>query len=112
MRIARHQLLGVAQAAAGLALVARPQAVYGALGAPDSRAGRRVARVLGARQVGQGFAVALNHNRQMIQAGGAVDALHALSMLPIVLSGSRWRRAAAASAAFASAAAVASRYAA
>jgi len=64
-------------------------------------------RLLGARSVVQAAATALAPGAPVLIAGAAVDATHALSMLPVVIASPRYRRVAAVSsaAAFASAAA-------
>jgi hypothetical protein len=62
------------------------------LGGPLDPATVRVVRVLGARQVTQaGLALAFPAE-PMLGLGVAVDALHALSMVPLVLATPRWRR--------------------
>ena len=64
-------------------------------------------RVLGARSVLQAAATAVAPGAPVLIAGAAVDATHALSMLPLVIASPRYRRVAAVSSAvaFASAAA-------
>lgn len=111
MGITSHQLLGAVQVCVGVTLVARPQTVLNALAGPDTASARRIARVLGVRLTVQGAAVGLSGNDAVIKAGGAVDTVHAASMLLIAALSHSWRRAAVASAAFAGAAALASRYA-
>ncbi|UQX87059.1 hypothetical protein M6D93_12160 [Jatrophihabitans telluris] len=111
MSLARHQMLGAAQACVGLVLLARPQAALNELTGPDARSARWIARILGARLSVQGSAVALSGSPVVIDVGGAVDAIHAASMLLIAARSPRWRRPTLASAAFAGAGAVASRHA-
>jgi hypothetical protein len=62
------------------------------LGGPLDATTLRVVRVLGARQVAQaGLALAFPAE-PLLGLGVAVDALHALSMVPLVLATPRWRR--------------------
>ena len=62
------------------------------LGGPLDPATQRVVRVLGARQVTQaGLALAFP-TEPLAGLGVGVDALHALSMLPLALAPCRWRR--------------------
>ena len=63
------------------------------LGGPLDPATLRVVRVLGARQVVQaGLALALLPAEPLLGLGVGVDALHALSMVPVVAAAPRWRR--------------------
>ena len=83
------------------------------LGGPLDPATLRVVRVLGARQVVQaGLALAFPAE-SLLALGVGVDALHALSMVPVVAAAPRWRRPALVSgltaAAFAAAGALAAR---
>lgn len=112
MSIARHQRLGAIQTCIGVALLVRPQAALNAFAAPDTRAARRIARILGTRLTVQGTTIGLSGSKAIIDAGGVVDAVHAASMLAVAARGGRWRRAAAASAVLAATAALASRHAA
>ena len=111
MTVARHQLLGGAQAGAGIGLLSSPRAALEALAAPNTTFGRVVARVLGMRLLVQGAAVGLSGSPTAIEAGGVVDALHGLSMLVVAVRYPRWRRAAAVNAVCAGGAVLASRYA-
>ena len=62
------------------------------LGGPLDPATLRVVRVLGARQVVQaGLALAFPAG-PLLGLGVGVDALHALSMVPVVAAAPRWRR--------------------
>jgi hypothetical protein len=64
------------------------------LGGPLDATGQQVVRVLGARQVLQaGLALAFP-DEPLLGLGIGVDALHALSMLPVAVTVPRWRRAA------------------
>ena len=62
------------------------------LGGPLDPATLRVVRLLGARQVTQaGLALAFPAE-PLLGLGVAVDALHALSMVPVAATAPRWRR--------------------
>ena len=62
------------------------------LGGPLDATTLRVVRVLGARQVTQaGLALAFPAE-PLAGLGIGVDALHALSMIPLVVAAPRWRR--------------------
>jgi len=62
------------------------------LGGPLDATTLRVVRVLGARQITQaGLALAFSGG-PWPGLGAGVDALHALSMIPLVLATPRWRR--------------------
>jgi hypothetical protein len=62
------------------------------LGGPLDPATLRVVRVLGARQVAQaGLALAFPAE-PLAGLGVGVDALHALSMVPVAVATPRWRR--------------------
>ena len=62
------------------------------LGGPLDPTTQRVVRVLGARQVTQaGLALAFPAE-PLAGLGIGVDALHALSMIPLVVAAPRWRR--------------------
>jgi len=70
----------------GAVLLVRPRPVVAAL-APAYPADRDwVARVLGARQVLQHGVLLMTQERWVADAGTVVDALHALSMLPVTRS--------------------------
>lgn len=86
--------MSVARAGYGAALLHDPGPMITALtGAPVSGRERAVARVLGARQVAQAAVCGLAPTRGLIQAGGAVDAVHAASMLALAGAKPRLRRA-------------------
>lgn len=53
-----------------------------------------VARVLGARHLAQALPCAVWPRRGVLQAGVAVDGLHAASMVALAVASPRWRRAA------------------
>ena len=57
-----------------------------------SRPARRVVRVLGARQVTQAGLTLAFPAEPLAGLGIGVDALHALSMIPLVVAAPRWRR--------------------
>jgi hypothetical protein len=62
------------------------------LGGPLDPATLRVVRVLGARQLAQaGLALAFPAE-PLLGLGAGVDALHALSMVPVAAAAPRWRR--------------------
>jgi hypothetical protein len=83
-----------ARAAYGAVLLCVPGPVISALtAAPASGRARAVARVLGARQVIQAAVCGLAPRRGLIQAGAAVDGLHAGSMLALAGAEPRLRRA-------------------
>ena len=87
------QLLSVANLAWGAVLLVRPRPVVGRL-APEYPGDKDwVVRLLGARLVVQHAVVLAAHDRPVTYGGVAVDALHALSMLPFAGS-PRYRRAA------------------
>jgi hypothetical protein len=93
MTIRAETALASVRAGYGLIQLALPG--YSAeqqLGGPLDSATLRVVRVLGARQVTQaGLALAFPAE-PLLGLGVGVDALHALSMVPLVLATPRWRR--------------------
>jgi hypothetical protein len=100
--------LGVVELVSGIALTVRPAAIARAV----TRTGGTVpatwlVRVLGARSLLQGAVTLARPTRDVLAAGSAIDALHAASMLPVVVGLPRHRRAAAASAAVAASTATA-----
>jgi hypothetical protein len=99
-------VLPVVRGVANAVLVTHPGAVLGAVSTPAPRPARRVVRLLGARVVLQQVAVLAVPSRPLVLLGAAVDTLHAASMLATALASPRYRRAAALSAATASASAV------
>ena len=87
------QLLSGSLLTWGAVLVVRPRQVAAAL-APEYPADKDwVVRVLGARQVVQHAVLLAAHDRPVTYAGVAVDALHALSMLPVTRSATYGRAA-------------------
>lgn len=84
---------GVAVVAAGwgAALVSRPAAVIRAVGG-DEAPPSWVVRVLGARLLLQQTAVLIRPTRGPVVAGAALDALHALSTVAVVLRWPAYRR--------------------
>jgi hypothetical protein len=81
-----QQLLSAALASWGAVLLVRPRPVVAAV-APEYPADHDwVVRVLGARQVLQNGVLLATRNPALGRAGAAVDALHALSMLPVTRS--------------------------
>jgi hypothetical protein len=99
-------VLPVVRGVANAVLVARPGDVLRAVSTPAPRPARRVVRLLGARVVLQQVAVLAVPTRPLVLLGAAVDTLHAASMVATALASPRYRRAAALSAATASASAV------
>ena len=97
-----RRLFSAVQLATGLATLVKPRAVVSALtpqgsAVPDTR----IVRVLGLRQAVQGAVGTINPTSEVLWAGAVVDALHALSLVPIIACSSRYRAAAGASAAMA-----------
>ena len=108
MTVRAETLLASVRAGYGAVQLALPG--YSAeqrLGGPLDTTTLQVVRVLGARQVTQaGLALAFPAE-PLLGLGVGVDALHALSMVPLAAAGSRWRRPALVSGAMAAAFAVA-----
>lgn len=90
----RLQLLGAVRVGVGLAWAAGLAAGRRAAGAGLPRPARRAAGALAARDVAQGALLVVRPGRGTAQAGVAVDLLHALSLLPVVVLLPRYRRAA------------------
>jgi hypothetical protein len=87
------QLVSAASLAWGAVLLLRPRPVVGRL-APEYPADKDwVVRLLGARLVVQHAVVLAAHDRRTAYGGVAVDALHALSMLPLAGSATYGRAA-------------------
>jgi hypothetical protein len=87
------RVLAAAGSAWGLALLARPQEVVGAL-CPELPASRLWAvRLLGARLLAQNAVLLARPSAPAARVATAVDALHAASMVPL-LAAPRYRRAA------------------
>lgn len=105
-RVRAAGVLPVVRGVANAVLVMRPEDVLRAVSTPAPPAARRVVRLLGARVVLQEVAVLAVPIRPVVLLGAAVDALHAASMVATALASPRYRRAAALSAATASASAV------
>jgi hypothetical protein len=102
------RLVGIGHLAIGTWLLARPAAVAAALSRTgDTPPDVRVVRLLGVRSLAQGAAITAAPSARMLTAGGLVDALHALSMIPVAAVSRRNRRAAALSCAVATLAAAA-----
>jgi hypothetical protein len=84
----------LARAAYGAALLCAPgYLIAAATGCPASRRARVTARVLGARHLAQAAICGAMPVRGLIEAGTAVDSLHAASMF-VLASADRDRRAA------------------
>ena len=93
MTVRAENILAGVRAGYGVVQVALPG--YSAeelLGGPLDATTVRVVRVLGARQLAQaGLALAFP-DEPLAGLGAGVDALHALSMVPLALATPRWRR--------------------
>ena len=93
MTVRAETILASLRAGYGVVQVALPG--YSAeelLGGPLDATTVRVVRVLGARQLAQaGLALAFP-DEPLARLGVGVDALHALSMVPLALATPRWRR--------------------
>ena len=87
------RLLAAMGAAAGVALLTRPQQVIDRLCPELPRNRVWLARALGARLLVQHGAVLLEPHAVLVRAGSAVDLLHAASMVPFAGS-ARYGRAA------------------
>jgi hypothetical protein len=94
------RVLGSAQLALGALLVGRPGVLAG-------HVPWWIVRLLGARGLVQGAVTVLDPDTTTLGLGACVDAAHALSMLPVVVASSRYRRPAAISGAVAAGLAVA-----
>jgi hypothetical protein len=93
MTIRAETALASIRAGYGLIQLALPR--YSAeqqLGGPLDSATLRVVRVLGARQVTQAGLALAYPAEPLLGLGVGVDALHALSMVPLALATPRWRR--------------------
>mgnify|MGYP001545637667 CR=1 FL=1 len=92
----------------GALLLAAPRGLLDRLARRPVDVGeRRVARLLGFRNLVQCAVVVRKHDRAWLLAGAVVDVTHALSMIALALARPRHRRLANASALTASAAAIA-----
>ena len=106
--------LSPVRAGVGIARLAFPHTLIPGLAAgPLSNRGRRVVRVLGARQVAQAVITGRAPTRAVLLLGAEVDIAHAASMIGLAVFERRYRRAAlgdaAIAAAFAAAGAAAAR---
>ena len=93
MTVRAETLLASVRAGYGMIQLAVPG--YSAeqqLGGPLDPTTLRVVRVLGARQVAQAGLVLAFPAEPLLGLGVGVDALHALSMVPLALATPRWRR--------------------
>jgi hypothetical protein len=85
--------LSLARAIVGALRLAWPAATTpGISGKGLGRPGRRIVRVLGARQLTQAVVTGLAPNGALLWSGAAVDILHALSMIGLVVGARRYRR--------------------
>ena len=90
------RLLGAAQAVLGWLLITRPEQLAAMSAGPKGkRAPRWLVRVLGLRSLIQGVITAVRPTDTVLAGGALVDATHAVSMLPLIVSSPRYRRAAA-----------------
>lgn len=99
----RLRTLGVVRAALGAVWLAGLLADRATAGATLPRAGRVAATALAIRDLAQGALLATRPRRTSAEAGAVVDALHGLSMLPVIALAPRYRTAASVSAATAAA---------
>jgi hypothetical protein len=108
MTMRAESVLASVRAGYGVVQLAAPRwSAEQQLGGPLDSGAQQVVRVLGARQVLQaGLALAFP-DEPLLGLGVGVDALHALSMVPLAVAAPRWRRAALVSALMATAFAVA-----
>jgi hypothetical protein len=95
---ARLQLLGAARVGVGAAWALGLLSGARAAGGTLPRTGRTAAGALAVRDLAQGAMLLRAPEPASVEAGAAIDVLHALSMLPVVAVSSRYRRAAAVSA--------------
>ena len=103
-----RRLFNAAQCALGIATLVRPRAVVSALTPPGAAVpDPRIVRVLGLRQAAQGAVGLARPTAEFALFGALVDALHALSLVPIIAFSRKYRASAAASAGLATTAAVA-----
>ncbi len=85
-------LVGVRAGYGAVQLAAPGYSAEQQLGGPLDPTTLRVVRVLGARQLAQaGLALAFPAE-PLLGLGAGVDALHALSMVPLAVATPRWRR--------------------
>jgi pyruvate dehydrogenase (quinone) len=90
---ARVSAMEVVRALCGAALIALPATVAGPLAArPLDHRGRRVARLLGARQLVQAALSAGSRDAAVIALGAEVDALHSFTALALAAADPRRRR--------------------
>ncbi|MEU8265552.1 SDR family oxidoreductase [Sphaerisporangium sp. NPDC049002] len=89
------------RAAWGLVLLTVPARVICALGGRRDRTVEIVARLLGARQLGQAAMSGLRPSRSLLVGGAVIDLVHAATALALGTVDDRWRRVALADAAIA-----------
>ncbi|WP_344915434.1 SDR family oxidoreductase [Streptosporangium oxazolinicum] len=82
----------VARAAWGLALLMAPAQVLRVLGGRGNRGAKAVARLLGARQLGQAAWSGLRPSREVLAGGAVTDLVHAGTVLALGAANGRWRR--------------------
>jgi hypothetical protein len=93
-------------AAVGTVLLIRPRQVVGRVAADETEPWLAVVRVLGGRLVVQQVLVLVRPTRRRVLAWAAVDAVHALSMVPVAAVWPAHRRLAAVSGAVGAASAL------
>lgn len=94
----RDTLVG-AETLAGAALLLDPEALLSRVGLVDSTPGaRRLARLLGARQLAQALLLAFAPSGEAAALASVIDATHCTSMLVLARLSARYRRAALSSA--------------
>jgi hypothetical protein len=103
------RLFGVTQCAAGLGLLACPDAVGQAVSGAGRIPPAWLVRLLGARMLGQGLVEMILPDRRRLLTGAAVDASHAASMVGVAALAPDYRRPALISAAAAGFSAAAAR---
>lgn len=91
--------LGATRAAIGLAWLAALATDQATAGAALPKAGRIAATALAVRDVAQGALLVSRPRPRSVEAGAIVDALHGLSMLPVIALAPGYRSAATVSAA-------------
>lgn len=102
-RAAGIRTIGAVNAATGLVLLARPEAVVSAVTSGGAGPARGVVRLLGLRLGLQGLLLSAAPRRRLVALGAAVDLAHAASMYGLGALRPRYRRAALVSAATATA---------
>lgn len=105
---AAARALGATQLALGVALTVSPGHVLLAVDADDDAVSRTVARVLGARLVGQGTVLIGSPRVRVLHGSAVIDTAHATTMVALAVHSPTRRPAAVASGALATVAALTS----